>query len=367
MKTRLDGLLRSLPVPAVAAVLVFALIINFSDSRVVLAGEPLPTDAPRHVLLIGWDGAQREHVREMLAAGLLPNLAQLASEGALLDVDITETTDTKAGWAQILSGFPASTTGVYSNGKYQPIPAGYTVFERLEARFGPEGFATLAVIGKGENVGADPPEWYRLDKKGNPEGVKNKKMRRKLLAVGTIRQEGGERILFVPGKPFYNAKKAMDLFVNSLGKNDIVGERALSEISKHAREPFFFFIHFAEVDSNGHKYGENSPEYEAALVSCDEWLGKIRRRLKTLGIGDALVYVTSDHGFDEGMRTHKNAPRVFLATNDSAIAASERAGSFIRGDYTAPPAWNRMDIAPAILDRYGMEVAIAGEMKIAAE
>ena len=75
------------------------------------------------------------------------------------------------------------------------------------------------------------------------------------------------------------------------------------------------------------------------------WLGKIRDKLAELGLSDdTLLYVTADHGFDEGQKTHKKAPYVFLATNDGAV--------------TAPG--NRADITPTIYAALGVET---GEME----
>jgi len=112
---------------------------------------------PRNIILIGWDGAQRNHVKESLNRRELPNLTGLSSEGTLVAIDILRVTDTKAGWAQILTGYEPEVTGVFSNRHFQPIPRGYTVFERLEEFFGPDNFITVAVIGKKGNLGANPP------------------------------------------------------------------------------------------------------------------------------------------------------------------------------------------------------------------
>mgnify|MGYP000400546854 CR=1 FL=1 len=49
-------------------------------------------------------------------------------------------------------------------------------------------------------------------------------------------------------------------------------------------KPFFFFIHFAEVDHSGHKHGENSKEYNDALISNDTWTGRIMDKLAELGL-----------------------------------------------------------------------------------
>jgi len=80
-------------------------------------------DSGKNVILIGWDGAQRNHVKEQLAKNELPTLAALIKEGAFIEVDvISGATDTKAGWSQINTGYHPDKTGVYSNGRYQPIP-----------------------------------------------------------------------------------------------------------------------------------------------------------------------------------------------------------------------------------------------------
>ena len=65
-------------------------------------------------------------------------------------------------------------------------------------------------------------------------------------------------------------------------------------------------------------------------------------KLEKLGIADeTLVYVTADHGFDLGMQRHKDAPYVWLATNDPLV---QRRGL-------------REDVAPTILDRFGLDLA----------
>ena len=77
-------------------------------------------------------------------------------------------------------------------------------------------------------------------------------------------------------------------------------------------------------------------------MSDDMWLGKIIQKLKDVKIYEkTLIYVTADHGFDEGRRTHHDAPYVFLATNDPI--------PLVPG--------TRSDIAPTILKRYGMDLS----------
>jgi len=322
---------------------------------------------PPNIILIGWDGAQREHVKDCLGKGELPNLKALAAEGKMVDIDIRGTTDTKAGWSQILSGYDPDVTGVYSNNKYQPVPAGLSVFERLKEHFGPDKIACVAVIGKKGHCGEiDPPKKVKLtdEEAAKVEAVmkippKKRQQRDKMddqewAALQAARKgkfepepgskivvEDGVKYLVKPGKPYMNMSKACDVWEFGLMQDDKVGPRAIELLDKYKDKPFFFFVHFAEVDHKGHSFGENSKEYNDALISNDAWTGKIIAKLKDLKLYDkTLVYVTADHGFDEGKMGHSNAPRVILASNDKGVMRN--------GD--------RADITPTILDRFGLDL-----------
>ncbi len=86
--------------------------------------------------------------------------------------------------------------------------------------------------------------------------------------------------------------------------------------------------------------GEDSQEYTDGIISDDYWTGKVIARLKALGLsGKTAVYITADHGFDEGLKSHADAPYVFLATTDKGV---QRRGL-------------REDIAPTIYDRLGLD------------
>jgi hypothetical protein len=287
---------------------------------------------PRNIILVGWDGAQRNHVKESLNRRELPNLTGLSSEGALVAIDIPRVTDTKAGWAQILTGYEPEVTGVFSNRNFQPIPRGYTVFERLEKFFGPDNFITVAVIGKKGNLGANPPQ---------REPFKKGKEKKKTRAEERTIIENGVKYRLIPGEPYSYTKESMDVFINGLRRDERVGSKTLELLEQYRDKPFFFFVHFAGVDHQGHKHGENSKEYNDALKSADSWTGKIMEKLKELKLyHKTLIYITADHGFDEGMKSHRDAPYVFLATNDfNVIRRGERA-----------------DIAPTILDRFGLDL-----------
>ncbi|MFB0524923.1 MAG: alkaline phosphatase family protein [Phycisphaerae bacterium] len=315
---------------------VWLLILSLAMGIVPVAGAQEEAEPPRNIILFGWDGAQRNHIYECLGREELPNLKQLASEGALVDIDILGVTDTKAGWSQILTGYNPEVTGVYSNGRYQPVPKDLSIFERLEKHFGADDFVTVAVIGKRGHCGEiDPPRKMRVGTEAEKKIAKAKNPKGKII------EEDGVKYRFIPGSPYYNMYTALEVWEFGLTLDEKVGSRALQLLEKYKDKPFFFFVHFAEVDSKGHKHGENSKEYNGALISNDLWTGKIMAKLKELGLYDkTLIYVTADHGFDEGQTTHRDAPYVFLGTNDPKVTR--------RGE--------RADVAPTILARFGLSL-----------
>ena len=316
-----------------------SVIVAMILAAAVWASGQVVEKKPGNIILIGWDGAGRENIREGLAAGELPNLKRLAGQGSLVAIDILRQTDTKAGWTQILTGYVPEKTGVFSNYWYKPIPKGYSVFERLEKYFGPKNFVTAAVIAKTINMGADGP------KKEPIEGAELKKLEKK-CAMGYAEKklvyEDGKAYAVTPAKPYHYTRDGMDVFINGLKKDKAVGAKAMELLEKYKAKPFFFFVHFGEVDSKGHAFGEDSPKYRDAIISADYWTGKIMDKLEEMKLyDDTLVYVTADHGFDVGKRKHRDAPYVFLATNDKTIIR--------KGE--------RVDIAPTILERFGMDIA----------
>ena len=310
----------------------------------------------KNIVVIGWDAAERSRTKELLEKGELPNLAALISEGKLLDIDVVSgATDTKAGWTQLLTGYVPEKTGVYNNGRYEPIPEGYTVFERLEKFFGPENIDTVAVIGKKAHVDNDAPyrgtfeEWTKLV--STRVGKVNKKNPTDKIAPewavyqegGRVVEKDGQRIVEIPGKPWYRASKHFDLWVNGLGENEKVAERAIAELEKRKDHRFFFFIHFAQPDHRGHQFGENSQEYADGFKLDDKYSGWVINKLKTLGLYDnTLVYIVADHGFDKDKKTHLYAPFVFAGTNDPTVARREG---------------TREDIAPTILKKFGLDLS----------
>lgn len=281
---------------AVALALLVALLAGCGGG-----GAPALTPQHTRVLLVGWDAVQREHLWDMLAAGEVPNLQALGQEGSLIPSDITAGyTDTRCGWAQILTGCRPEITHIHSNHARVPIARGLTIYERAKKRYGLAGKSifTAHLSSKDKNLNGSTME-----------------------------------------DPYYYARDAVDRFASGLHDRANVLREAFDALDAHAGESFFIFVHFYEPDNAGHAYGENSPEYEAGIRQCDEALGQLRAHLDALGIADqTALIVTTDHGFNEGADKHFDAPHTWLASNQ-------------RLTHTAG---DRLDVGPTILQWLGM-------------
>jgi hypothetical protein len=273
-------------------------------------------EPPYNVLIVGWDGVQRDHLRECLERrdrGCpygLPGIMRLTGGRGVLPLTVTTSaTETMPGWVEVLTGYDASRLGVVGNTHYGAIPAGYSVFEKAERVLGPTQVTTIFLASKGSHTGGDctaqPPE------------------------------------------PWCVVRGGIDVFENNLGENRKVGKRAQAVLRRYARQRFVAFVHFRDPDRVGHALGESSPEYSAALVDLDAWLGRILRTLAALGIEKrTLVYLACDHGFNEGAKQHTVAPFAVLATNDKAV---------VRGG-------DRKDVAATVLTRLGIGTGAVGDV-----
>jgi hypothetical protein len=264
-----------------------------------------------NILVVGWDGLQKDHFWQCYNAQLpecpngLPNL-QALSGGVIHNNTISNgTTETKPGWVQIFSGYNVETVGVLSNYTFQPMPEGYSVFEKIEDHFGADNVVTMFISAKGFQTGGDCNN----------------------------------------GEPWCLTKTHIDYFELDRIWNESIANRALQLLETHQNDLFFALFLFGDPDRTGHLQGENSTAYGEMIVEDDYWLGEIMAKLQALGIDDqTLVYVVTDHGFDEGGTSHANAPYGIFASNDPLV---------VRGG-------NRKDFAPTFLERYGISLGPIG-------
>lgn len=298
----------------------------------------------KNMLLIGWDGTQRDVLYKLLSDEKLPNLTKVIKEGGLFNIDIiTGETETKPGWAEILTGYTSGSLGINSNLNYKPIPKDYTIFERLKDYFGKENIVTVFIGGKINNIGGRGPHKICTNcLTRDPLTFKKTKWWDEAVSAPVAVPGQSRRFEEREGEPYYHTKNNLDLYNVALKEAPNVGKKALGLLEKHKDKRFFMFFHFEEPDEQGHVYGESSKEYAQGIIADDYWLGEIIRQLKKLKIYDkTLIYVTTDHGFDKNAKTHSHAPDSWLAANDPKVKKNGE----------------RLDITPTILDRYGINLS----------
>lgn len=329
---------------SVKRIFLYMIGIMFSVSTCACAASNDKEKEVKNVILIGWDGTQRDHFMELFTAGKLPNLKKIIDEGSLAFTQVTTgKTQTKPGWAEILTGYSAIWLKITSNRYYKPIPKGYTIFERLEEYFGIDAIATVFIGGKFNNIGARGPHEITLNVPGRDPATHQKTFYwDKKLCVFPAKNGQPYQWVYREGEPYFYTKDALDLYKNGIGDAKSVVSEGLFALEEYKDDRFFMFFHFEEPDKMGHVYGENSVNYSDALQRLDYWLGVIVKKLKVLNLYDkTVIFVTSDHGMDEGGFEHRDAPEMFFATN-STLGLKD-------GD--------RKDITPTILAEYGIDVS----------
>jgi predicted AlkP superfamily pyrophosphatase or phosphodiesterase len=259
-------------------------------------------DPIQNAVLISCDGLGRDVLRELLDAGKLPSFAAVIKEGSLQEIEVRgHATSTVPGHATMLTGYGSAVHGIRNNRDLVPIPAGLTVFERLEQHFRGHGIHTLMVAGKTRNLGGDPTN-----------GV------------------------------YWLARQGFDCFQSKDRLAVDVMRTALPVLERRKTPRFFLFLHFPDPDRAGHLYGKDSAEHREAIVACDRAVGRMRAWLQNEQLDEQTrIYISADHAFDDHARTHGKAPAVFLATNDKAVQ---------RGGQLA-------DVPATILSRFGVDIS----------
>jgi len=262
---------------------------------------PVPTPAPtpvpvaggpKAVILIVWDGTQRAHLREMLNADQLPNLSAFVAENQPLTWPVIKSqtcrpgseagyrTETGPGNSAVATGLGYEGMGNWTNDDPHPIPDGRTLWEWFKAR----GYATGIVSSK------DEPFW--------------------------------------PSTTLNNARGEIDYWQVSHQPQSWVTDNALAFIRAQAGGRFFLWIHYREPDSIGHGLGENSAEYTQGLVVDDQEFGRLLAELKARSLlGDTVLILTTDHGFNEGGMQHDTC----TADNKDLFLAVNKKGSGLSG------------------------------------
>ena len=292
---------------------------NSNDVSKEVSNEDSEEAFLQQFILIGVDGMQYAHYREMMGNGDLPNFVKLVGSNGF-DGNATITghvnTTTKPGNAELDSGLGSKITGITENENEKILPDGNSTFERLNAF---RDDIKLGVI-YGKNSGYLPLPLLK-----NVES----------------------KVDWWRSMSDYNYSQYISqTYANSID----VAKEATKFISTNANNNFYLMVYFGVPDGAGHNYGENSTEYNNSLINVDEGLGVLLDSLKDNNILDnTKIIVSGDHGWNEGASGHGNndinTATVLLVSNDLSLVSGVYAGGVRR----------QCDIAPTTLNYFGMQ------------
>ena len=194
----------------------------------------------------------------------------------------------------MLTGLLADVHGIFTNKRYQLIPDGLTVYERIEAL--DSDIKTAHISGKGKHFGE---------------------------------------------RTFGNVVEDVDFFLAEKMSPTKGANTAMALIREWYDSDFFIVCHFNQPDRSGHKYGVDSDRYEKMILVCDRQLGRLLGELARQDIlEETAVYVLSDHGFGNPTPfSHTKAPDTFIISSEDGI-----------GDMLMME-----DVAGFLLDHFGLE------------
>ncbi len=89
----------------------------------------------------------------------------------------------------------------------------------------------------------------------------------------------------------------------------------------HLHRPQVLFVHFPDVDQNGHQFGWASPQQIAAIEHADECIGEVLDAIDQEGLtASTLIIVSADHGgagLTHGANDARSRHIPWLAANPS--------------------------------------------------
>lgn len=290
----------------------------------------------RNILIVGWDGVRRDVVSAMMKEGAMPNLSALAREGSFIPLEIREgRTETKPGWAQILTGYNVVPLGILSNMNYKSLPPGSTVFERVRKFFGDSVFS-IFVSSKPDNLSGRGPHRVCSNCYQRNERMEQTDWWKEPSTAPT--GDGKARLYEArEAEPYFHAKDSVDYYEVDLGPAEKVYDAFHKQLLRMtSRQTLFAFVHYGESDDWSHIYGWTSAKEREAMLIADRYLGKMIQDLRERGLYESSsIIVTTDHGFDDiAVYSHRAAPHIWLATNEKNLKQS--------GD--------RRDLAPTIYE-----------------
>ena len=347
----------------------------------------MPERERRKVLLIGWDGADWEHIHPLLDEGLLPNLELLLERGVMGNLATLQPVLSPMLWNSIATGKLADKHGVHGFMEPDPDSGGARPFSSLSRKckaiwniLNQEGYRSN-VVGWWASHPAEPINGAIVTNMFNqvqreplrvPPGTIHPAGREEEL--GDLRVEPGELtsediLPFIPKAAEIDQDKDPRLraFVKVL--SDCASTQAVVTQMMEDGEWDFTAVYFDTIDHFCHGFAEFHPPrqehipeesfeiYKDVLRTAYRFHDIMLARQLELAGPDALVLLCSDHGFHSRHLRPRVTPRepAGPAVWHRDMGIFVLSGPGIRKDERIYGA-NIIDVTPTLLAAMGLPV-----------
>jgi predicted AlkP superfamily phosphohydrolase/phosphomutase/tetratricopeptide (TPR) repeat protein len=347
----------------------------------------MPERERRKVLLIGWDGADWEHIHPLLDEGLLPNLELLLERGVMGNLATLQPVLSPMLWNSIATGKLADKHGVHGFMEPDPDSGGARPFSSLSRKckaiwniLNQEGYRSN-VVGWWASHPAEPINGAIVTNMFNqvqreplrvPPGTIHPAEREEEL--GDLRVEPGELtsediLPFIPKAAEIDQDKDPRLraFVKVL--SDCASTQAVVTQMMEEGEWDFTAVYFDTIDHFCHGFAEFHPPrqehipeesfeiYKDVLRTAYRFHDIMLARQLELAGPDALVLLCSDHGFHSRHLRPRVTPRepAGPAVWHRDMGIFVLSGPGIRKDERIYGA-NIIDVTPTLLAAMGLPV-----------
>jgi predicted AlkP superfamily phosphohydrolase/phosphomutase/tetratricopeptide (TPR) repeat protein len=347
----------------------------------------MPERERRKVLLIGWDGADWEHIHPLLDEGLLPNLELLLERGVMGNLATLQPVLSPMLWNSIATGKLADKHGVHGFMEPDPDSGGARPFSSLSRKckaiwniLNQEGYRSN-VVGWWASHPAEPINGAIVTNMFNqvqreplrvPPGTIHPAEREEEL--GDLRVEPGELtsediLPFIPKAAEIDQDKDPRLRAFAKVLSDCASTQAVVTRMMEDGEWDFTAVYFDTIDHFCHGFAEFHPPrqehipeesfeiYKDVLRTAYRFHDIMLARQLELAGPDALVLLCSDHGFHSRHLRPRVTPRepAGPAVWHRDMGIFVLSGPGIRKDERIYGA-NIIDVTPTLLAAMGLPV-----------
>ena len=344
----------------------------------------------KRVLLIGWDGADWEHINPLLDDGLMPTLNTLVDGGTIGNLATLQPVLSPMLWNSVATGKFADKHGIFGfvepdkqNGGARPFSSLSRKSKALWNIFSQEGIRSnvinwwashpaekingTVVSNLFQGVSVDPKKGWQISPGTVHPESKEKQYAQFKFFPNEMHQE--HFLPFIPNAEKVDQEKDKRLFGFSKTFSEMMTTHAIATaVMEH--EPWdFMAVYYTGIDHFSHGFMQYHPPkmkhikdedfeiYKDVITGAYRFHDMMLERLLHLAGEDTTVILCSDHGFQSGAFRPTGTPREpagpavwhrqygILVMNGEGIKKDERI-------YGA----SLVDIGPTILQLYGLPI-----------